>query len=236
MQASELESIIQEIGFVPDGLSEANIERILKDESINAIFYKSLCGFWVEALQAIHQNAVPGDIIQCGVWKGGTACFIKHIANRLQLHKEMWLADFYGKNVSITIAPEHTKDRTALLAAAKYGIVPPDKAFVENNFKKFRVWDNHLHFLEGDVAHTLTSANISNISLLHADVDFYEPTWNVLQLLYAKVAVGGYVVIDDYGVETLNCKDAVDKFRTQNNITEPLHFLGPYSAYWVKQK
>jgi len=235
MTESEFEKMVEQIGFVPDGITVNEIEQVLKSETTNAIFYKSNSAFWWKALEDIKRNSVCGDVVQCGVWKGGTACLLKFVMNKIELQKELWLADFYGKNVSIKIDEEHTKDKKSLELAAKFKITPPDKNFVENNFRKFGVWDNRIHFLVGDVADTLPMASVAEISLLHADVDFYKPTLNVLQSLYSKVSPGGYIVIDDYGVDSLNCKDAVDKFRSENEVTEPLHFVGPYTAFWIKR-
>lgn len=37
------------------------------------------------------------------------------------------------------------------------------------------------------------------ISLLHIDVDIYEPTKLALEILYDKVVPGGVIIMDDYG-------------------------------------
>jgi hypothetical protein len=52
------------------------------------------------------------------------------------------------------------------------------------------------------------------ISLLHIDVDVYEPTKIILETLWDKVVKGGVVVLDDYGTVEGETK-AVDEFVSQ---------------------
>ena len=52
--------------------------------------------------------------------------------------------------------------------------------------------------------------------------------------LYPQVASGGYVIVDDYGVEMFNCKDAVDDFRAAHGVREPLRVMTDYIHFWQK--
>ena len=60
----------------------------------------------------------------------------------------------------------------------------------------------------------------------------YSSTWEVLSLLYEKLSVGGYLIVDDYSLPA--CKKAVDDFRKENNITEDLIRVDWSAIYWKK--
>ena len=82
---------------------------------------------------------------------------------------------------------------------------------------------------------------METLALLRLDGDMYSSTWEVLIALYEKVAVGGYVVIDDYDLR--GCKSAIDDFRRTYGISEKLHFPrrasmhNPHTgAYWKKER
>ena len=56
-----------------------------------------------------------------------------------------------------------------------------------------------------------------------------------LESLYPKVAGGGYVVIDDWGLEQI-CgeKDAVLDYRREHRITDEIIPVDYHTAYWRK--
>ena len=150
----------------------------------------------------------------------------------LGLDRDLWLADtFYGFDPATV---KHEKDLQALAAFSDFQGEPLSAQKVRDLFEGHGLLDARVHFLEGDVKDTLPGAGIGEVALLHIDVDFYEPTYNTLAHLYDRVAPGGYVVIDDYGVEHFNCRDAVDRFRSERGIETPLTMMTHYIAWWRK--
>jgi hypothetical protein len=71
------------------------------------------------------------------------------------------------------------------------------------------------------------------LALLRLDGDLYESTLDTLRPLYAKVSPGGFVIVDDYGYVP-SCKLAVDEFRDEHHITDPLHTIDWTGVYWRK--
>ena len=61
---------------------------------------------------------------------------------------------------------------------------------------------------------------------MRLDADTYEPTKIALQSLYPGLAPGGYLVLDDYG-SFPECRRAVDEFREEHGITEPIERIDP---------
>lgn len=58
---------------------------------------------------------------------------------------------------------------------------------------------------------------VQRIAVLRVDGDLYSSTMQVLESLYPKVSVGGWVVLDDWGVKQAQL--AVYDFRRRWNIT-----------------
>jgi hypothetical protein len=73
----------------------------------------------------------------------------------------------------------------------------------------------NVELIKGDILQTLDDYLHSNphlkISLLHIDVDLYEPTKLILERLYDKVTKGGIIILDDYGAFA-GANKAVDDF------------------------
>lgn len=67
-------------------------------------------------------------------------------------------------------------------------------------------------FVEGPVEETLLGETLPDeIALLRLDTDWYESTKVELQVLYPRLALGGVLIIDDYGT-WLGAKKAVDEY------------------------
>lgn len=78
---------------------------------------------------------------------------------------------------------------------------------------------------EGDVRETFTDT-VPQLAFAHIDMDVYEPTAHVLPIVYKSLMVGGYIVLDDYGLwMTPGVKKAVDEFTNINKNVK--HFYLP---------
>ena len=94
--------------------------------------------------------------------------------------------------------------------------------------------DESICFLEGWFSETLPTAPIEKLAVLRLDGDMYESTIDGLLNLYPKLSVGGFVIIDDYGISTPGCRNAVNDYRRQNGITEEMIQIDKDGVYWKK--
>ena len=71
-----------------------------------------------------------------------------------------------------------------------------------STFKLFQLWDpDQVHILDGYFNETLSAANsgaFNRFSILRLDGDTYESTIEGLRILYPRLSIGGFVIIDDY--------------------------------------
>jgi len=62
----------------------------------------------------------------------------------------------------------------------------------------------------------------------------YESTMDVLRSLYPKLSPGGYVIVDDYG-NLANCRAAVDDYRREFSISDPIRQVDWTAICWRKE-
>ena len=62
--------------------------------------------------------------------------------------------------------------------------------------------------------------------IVRLDADTYEPTRLALRCLYPGLAPGGHLILDDYG-SFAGCRRAVDEFRAEHGIAEPIEKVDP---------
>ena len=180
-------------------------------------------------LEDVLKNNIEGDCIETGVWRGGACIFMKGI---LKVHnntdKKIFVADsFEGLPPP---DPKYTADNGDSHHKIKYLAVSKEE--VEKNFKSYNLLDENVIFIKGFFEHSIPKAPITKLSILRLDGDMYSSTIQVLDALYQKLSVGGYCIIDDYGLA--GCKAAVDDFRRDHNITEPLIYIDYYGRFWQK--
>jgi O-methyltransferase len=68
---------------------------------------------------------------------------------------------------------------------------------------------------------------------LRLDGDWYESTMDALTYLYPKLAIGGYVIIDDYWA-VQGCRDAIQDYRLANQIQESIIHIDGAAVYWCR--
>jgi O-methyltransferase len=174
-------------------------------------------------------NNVPGDLIEAGVWRGGSTIFMRALLKHHQIaNRVVWAADsFQGlprPNLSVSGMPREQD-------FSHMGYLKVSLEQVQANFRRFDLLDDQVKFLKGWFKDTMLTAPIDRLALLRLDADMYESTMDVLGPLYPKVSAGGYVIIDDYHTWD-GCRKAVDEFRAAHGITAELRQIDWASVYW----
>jgi len=183
------------------------------------------------AIETILEKDIPGDFVECGVWRGGCAMFMKAMLNaRGDTERRIWLADSFA-GLPKPNESEFPDDTGYDYTDQDILAVPMET--VKANFDRFDLLDARVEFLPGWFKDTLPDAGIGQIALLRADGDLYESTIQILDNLYDKVAPGGFVIIDDYK-SWPPCKKAVDEFRARHGIEAPIHDVDWTGVYWIK--
>ena len=138
---------------------------------------------------------VPGDIVQCGVWNGGSGALMGSAAMQSDLRRDVWLFDSFQGMPRPT---EKDGLRPQSWWTDPYFVGDPQR--VRYILQKLRIPDDRVHTVKGWFQDTFPSASINQISLLHIDADWYESVKLCLEYFYDRVSLGGFIVLDDYGV------------------------------------
>lgn len=156
------------------------------------------------------RNLGSGDWVQLGVWKGGGSLFFKSLMNELKINEPFFLYDTYGKIPTTQI--QHEKDKK-FVADFNLEQIKDDSYLqeVKELFEKFKL-NNNVSYIETDILSIKENDVPQNIAFLFIDLDFFEPIYQSLDLFYNKLIEGGILIIDDYYMESFNCKEAVDTF------------------------
>ena len=228
--------LLPDLIFVPEGVNEYDLPLFLTHHNFDVLLHQSEVKYIKDLCDYIDTNKIEGDVLECGVWKGGSAVLLrKYLARKwFVLNRTMLLADFFGVNPRFNIIEMHPEELATFKAAKDLNIHPPKIGDVIQLLSSFNFFDSTVHFLCGDVRVSLKSKPLNKIAFLHVDVDFYEATTTVLETAYPAVTAGGVILINDYNIKNLNCKQAVMAFREKYRIDEPIVEIGRYMAYWIK--
>jgi O-methyltransferase len=182
-------------------------------------------------IQQVLREGVPGDFIETGAWRGGACIFMRAALEAYgDTGRQVWVADSFeglpkpDGRYEADKGDRHWK---------KSDILGVSLEQVKANFSRYGLLDDRVHFLKGWFKDTLPVAPIERLAILRLDGDMYASTMDSLTNLYSKLAVGGYVIIDDYG-EIPACRKAVEDFRASNQIETPVIPIDLSGVYWKK--
>lgn len=180
-------------------------------------------------LDIIRAENIPGDLVETGVCRGGAVIFMEgYLKTYGMTDRKVFAADSFeglplGKN----------EDEGIDFSKNKYPVLAISLERVKETFARYGLLEENVVFLKGWFKDSLPVAPVEKLALLRMDGDLYESTMDALTNLYDKVVPGGVVIIDDYLTFEV-CKKAVDEFREDRGINDPIIQIDPMSAYWRK--
>ena len=173
----------------------------------------------IEAVHYITRRKIPGSIVECGVWRGGS--MMAAALTLLQLNsseRDLYLFDsFEGMPRPTDVDVHHTgtpgmvtfnnlqtgEDSSAECAATL--------AEVQSTMKRTKYDPKLIHYVKGKVETTIPEQAPKQIALLRLDTDWYESTKHELEHLFPRLSPGGILIIDDYG-DWQGARKAVDEY------------------------
>lgn len=184
------------------------------------------------AVETIIADRVPGDLLEAGVWRGGAAILMRGVlAAHNEQERTVWLADSFAGLPPPDPSAFPADAGIDMSAEAGYEELAVPLEEVQANFRRYGLLDGQVRFLQGWFRDTLPRAPVERLALLRIDGDLYESTWVALKALYPKLSRGGYLIVDDYGALTA-CRQAVDDYRREHGIGEPLQRIDWTGVYW----
>jgi O-methyltransferase len=171
---------------------------------------------------------VPGDLIEAGVWKGGSVILMRAVLTVLDSNKRVYVADsFQGLP-----PPTHPVDDPEVFK--RFADLSISRRDVEAAFRRYGLLDDQVRFVEGWFSEALPIVSDRAWAVIRIDADMYESTMDALTRLYPNLSPGGYLVVDDYG-NLAPCRRAVDDYRAANHITETIQEIDWTGVFWQRR-
>jgi O-methyltransferase len=184
--------------------------QVMADERIG-MHYDRLYALW----QAVTSSPDGYAVAEVGSYKGGSSKFIAESLRAMGRAPRFYVCDTFAGH--------------ARLDAAVDG-VSTDSGFKDTtaeSVREYLVDYPNVQVIEGDIFDTSAQlATEPGFAFVHIDVDVYPPTQFCLQFFSSRLAPGGLIVVDDYGVVTCpGAQKAVDEFIHANPRFHRLHLL-----------
>ena len=178
----------------------------------------------IQIMKYLDQKKIEGDLLECGVFRGGSLAMICLLAEKYQMKKKIYAYDTFGSGHSVysdndlnmkTMSNDIDKDYSKLTKDFF-----PSLEQVKNNLIELGVRDEFMpKFIKGKVEETLyIESNLpSRIALARIDTDLYDSTKHELEVYYPRIVSGGILHINDYG-GCAGVKKAVDEYFADKEV------------------
>ena len=171
----------------------------------------------VEAVRYVCRHRVPGDVVECGVWRGGSMMAVARTLLELGERRGLHLFDTFA---GMPPPGAHDRDLAGVAAADLMAAEDPATGSVwarsplddvRRNVLSTGYPEGDVRFVVGRVEETVPRQAPATIAILRLDTDWYESTRHELVHLFPRVAAGGVLIIDDYG-HWQGARRAVDEY------------------------
>lgn len=184
-----------------------------------------------DCAETVLAEGVPGDFVEAGAWRGGASLLLRGI-----------------------LAAYGDRERRVTVADSFEGLPPPDPERyphdagdvnhmaeelavsleeVRANFERYGLLDDQVEFVKGWFKDSLPGLADRDWALIRLDGDLYESTIDGLRNLYPRLQPGGFLIVDDYGFD--NCRAAVEDYRREHDINEPIQRIDWVGAFWRRR-
>jgi O-methyltransferase len=177
------------------------------------------------AVQYVAQQDVPGAIVECGVWKGGSMMAVAlTLAAMGKPDRDLYLFDTFEGMPAPTDRDVSVDGKAAMVDFERTKISPQSSLWcnapvegVRRVLEETGYSPHRLHLIKGRVEETIPAHAPETIALLRLDTDWYESTRHELEHLFPRLTRGGVIIIDDYG-HWQGARRATDEYLSAHGI------------------
>jgi O-methyltransferase len=171
----------------------------------------------ISAVRHVVKHDIPGDIVECGVWRGGSMQAVaRTLAETGTVDRHLYLFDTFEGMPAPTEVDRRYDGRSAAVMLADAKRTAPVWAVasledVQAGMAEVGYPAERIHYVKGRVEDTVPREAPERIAILRLDTDWYESTRHELEHLYPRLTSGGILIVDDYGWWQ-GSRTAVDEF------------------------
>ena len=199
-----------------DVIKSVNSFSMTSTEALNAV---------IESIKYITAKGVPGAIVECGVWKGGSMMAAAKTLQRIKRNDiDLYLFDTFK---GMTAPSDEDRDpsgrpfmelyQNSRRVGAGVDLCLATMDDTQRNMASTGYPKERIHLVKGDILETVPGQAPASIALLRLDTDWYESTKHELLHLYPRLSRGGVLIVDDYGLYP-GARKAVDEYLRANGI------------------
>lgn len=166
-----------------------------------------------DAALYIQREHIPGDFVECGVWRGGSTMMAALVLKAQP--RRLWLYDTFEGMVE---PGEYDFDLVGVHAGEEWRAHEQDGGWavaalddVKSHIAQTAYDPSLVTYVQGKVEDTIPNHLPEEVAILRLDTDWYESTRHELQHLWPLLAPGGVLIVDDYG-HYQGARKAVDEF------------------------
>lgn len=172
---------------------------------------------------------LPGDLIECGVGKGGTSIFLGHLAKTA--HRRVFALDSFAG----LPAPDPALDNPYFRIGDYES--RPERGPLLLRFEQLLMTEGLSEVVvpvPGFFDQTLPVLPVESLCFAHIDADLYGSVLSCLEALWPKVVEGGVVVIDDFFHHAQGPARAASAYFHRQGLRPLFHVSFPYSVVVIK--
>lgn len=214
---------------------KATIEAVRDHTMTSPYRIEALC----QAVRHVVQAGIPGAIVECGVWRGGSMMAVaRTLMQEGAADRDLYLFDtFEGMTAptehDVSHAGHHAGEGlkvassdSRLWARAKLDVVR--QAMASTGYPQDLV-----RYVVGPVEQTLPAKAPKELALMRLDTDWYASTKHEWTHLYPRLRRGGIVIVDDYGFWK-GARKATDEYLAETGTKLLLHRIDDTGRIAVK--
>jgi O-methyltransferase len=221
-----IQKLLRKAGFdvtrIPKGVDDPSLvgfsieeQKIIKAvRPFTMTSTERICAL-IEAIRHVSVNQVPGAIVECGVWRGGsTMAAILTLLGIPSTERGIYLYDTFegmSEPTEADLAPDGIPAADLLSQGLPGIICRASLEDVKTNVLSTGYPPSKVHFVQGKVEETIPKTLPASIALLRLDTDWYESTRHELEHLFPLLHPKGVLIVDDYG-HWAGARKAVDEF------------------------
>jgi O-methyltransferase len=199
----------------PNTVHTEFVKSYRKYYELTMVPWRPLYWSWLSA-RYIDEHQVPGDVVECGVFKGGCSLIMAEAHDRT-----VWMYDTF---TGMSEPTEH--DYKGTYKGERFDPVKRHRSAIRDGFvdwvygcidgvkdaiDRSGLATSRFRLVQGKVEDTIPETIPEKIALLRLDTDFYESTKHELEHLYPLLSDGGILIVDDYG-SWAGSRKAVDEY------------------------
>jgi len=175
----------------------------------------------IQAVRYVNSASIPGAIVECGVWKGGSmAAVARTLLQVRDVTRELYLFDtFEGMPAPAAQDVDYAGTQASEVLRKDAGSRCDDAPLeqVRQVLSGTGYPAEKIHFLRGRVEDTIPASAPDSIALLRLDTDWYASTRHELLHLFPRLSKSGVLIVDDYG-HWRGSRQACDEYFAEHRI------------------